>query len=158
MSSLNKVFLIGNLTRDPEWKDVGTGGVANFALAINKKWKDDRGALKEKVTFVEIKAWGSQGRVACDFLAKGSSVHIEGELDLESWEKDGEKRSIMKVVCQRLTLLGGRKESGQNGRAGGQNGHANGQGGHGYGTEARRGEVAAGHSDDDLPPDDDVPF
>jgi len=110
MASLNKVFLIGNLTRDPELRYTASGTVvADLGLAVNRRWTNGGGEVKEDVLFITVVAWGKQGEAAAQYLAKGSPVHVEGRLQARSWEsKDGEKRTIFEVVAERLQFLGRR--------------------------------------------------
>lgn len=106
MPSLNKVILIGNLTRDPELRSLQGGkSVCNFGIAINERWKDAQGNWKDKTTFVDVTAWGKTADVVGNYLEKGSLVAIDGRLDLEQWESDGQKRSKLKVVVDTLQML-----------------------------------------------------
>ena len=112
MANLNKVMLIGNLTRDVELKQLPSGNpVAQIGLAINRKWKDKAGEDQEEVTFVDCEAWGKTAEIMAKYLAKGKPVFIEGRLKLDSWEKDGEKRSKMKVVVESFQFLSSGKGS-----------------------------------------------
>jgi single-strand DNA-binding protein len=109
MANLNKVMLIGNLTRDVELKTLNTGtSIAQIGLAINRKWKDHAGADKEEVTFVDCEAWGKTAEIMAKYLTKGKPVYLEGRLKLDVWEKDGEKRSKLKVVVESFQFLGGK--------------------------------------------------
>jgi len=105
MSSLNKVILIGNLTRDPELRYTPSGtALCKFGLAVNRKSKE-----KEEVTFVDITAWGKTGETASQYLAKGRQVCIEGRLTYSQWEDDGgKKRSKLEVTAEYVTFLGGK--------------------------------------------------
>lgn len=114
MSSFNRVILLGNLTRDPELKYIPSGmAVAEVGLAINDRRKGRNDEWIEDVTFVDVTLWGRTAEVASEYLSKGSSVLIEGRLKLESWEKDGQKRSKLKVVGERMQLLGGKRNEEQ---------------------------------------------
>jgi len=96
---LNKVFLAGFLTRDVDLRYTSTGlAIASFGLAVNRKWKDKDGEQKEDVCFVDINAFGRTGEVMGEYLKKGSPVFIEGRLQFSQWEKDGQKRSALRVV------------------------------------------------------------
>jgi len=114
MANLNKVFLIGNLTRDPELRVTPKGtAVCSFGLAVNRVYRDEGGNTHEETTFVDIEAWGRQGETISKYLSKGRSVMIEGRLRFDSWEsKTGEKRSKLKVVTDNFQFLGGRGEGG----------------------------------------------
>lgn len=108
MAQLNKVLLIGNLTRDPEVRTTPKGmAVADLGLATNRTWRDESGKEKEEVCYVTVVVWGKQAETAGKYLKKGSPVFIEGRLQFESWEKNGEKRTTLKVVCERFQFLGG---------------------------------------------------
>lgn len=107
MAQLNKVMLIGNLTRDPEVRYTPKGAaVADLGLATNRKWRTETGEEKEEVCYVTVVVWGKQAEVAGKYLKKGRPVFIEGRLQFESWEKNGEKRSGLKVHCERMQFLG----------------------------------------------------
>ena len=114
MANLNKVMLIGNLTRDPELRHTPKGtAVAEIALAINRVWKDDQGQKQEDTTFVDVTLWGRQAEVAQQYLTKGNPVYIEGRLNLDTWDDKatGQKRSKLKVVGEVLQLLGSKPSS-----------------------------------------------
>ncbi len=109
MANLNRVFLMGNLTRDVEVRYLQSGtAVADVGLAVNDRRKNAQGEWVEETTFVDVTMWGRTAEVAGEYLGKGSPVFIEGRLKLESWETDGQKRSKMKVVCDRMQMIGGR--------------------------------------------------
>lgn len=107
MAYLNKVFLIGNLTRDPELRVTPKGtSICQFGLAVNRQFRDESGATRDETTFVDIEAWGKQGELVAKYLAKGSPCMVEGRLRLDSWEtKTGEKRSKLKVVLDNVQFL-----------------------------------------------------
>jgi single-strand DNA-binding protein len=112
MPNLNKVMLIGNLTRDPEIKYTPKGtAVAQIGLAVNRVWSNDAGEKQEETTFVDVELWGRQAEIAGEYLRKGRPVFIEGRLKLDSWDdkQTGAKRSKMKVVGEQLQLLGSRE-------------------------------------------------
>jgi single-strand DNA-binding protein len=115
MPNLNKLMLIGNLTRDPEVKYTPKGtAVAQIGLAVNRVWSNDAGEKQEETTFVDIELWGRQAEIAGEYLRKGRPVFIEGRLKLDSWDdkQTGQKRSKMKVVGEQLQLLGSREGAG----------------------------------------------
>lgn len=109
MASLNKVLLIGNLTKDPELRYTPNGtAVTNLRLAVNRKFKDRTGELKEDTCFVTVTAWDKQAEICNQYLQKGRSVFIEGILQSRSWEtNDGQKRSTIDVRAERIQFLGG---------------------------------------------------
>ena len=108
MASLNKVFLIGNLTRDPELRYTSSGvPVANLRLAVNRKYKDKSGELKEDTCFVTVTAWDKQAEICNQYLQKGRAVFVEGRLQSRSWETpDGQKRNTIDVRVERIQFLG----------------------------------------------------
>jgi single-strand DNA-binding protein len=109
MANLNKVLLMGNLTRDPEVRYTPKGtAIANLGLAINRVYTTDSGEKKEEVTFVDIEVWGRQAETAGQYLAKGRPVFVEGRLRLDSWDdkETGQKRNKLKVVGERIQFLG----------------------------------------------------
>lgn len=112
MAQLNRVFLIGNLTREPEVRFTPNGkAVADIGLATNRSWKTETGEEKEEVCYINAVVWGKQAEAAGKYLKKGKSVFIEGRLKFESWEKNGEKHSTLKVECERLQFLAQREAS-----------------------------------------------
>ena len=110
-ASLNKTFLIGNLTRDVDLKYTSSGKpVANFGLAVNRTYTNPDGEKVDDVCFVDIVAWDRLAEVCGEYLTKGRPVFIEGRLQMDSWEsEDGQKRSKLKVVAQNIQFLGGAK-------------------------------------------------
>lgn len=108
MASLNSVHLIGNLTAKPELRYTPKGtAVADFSLAINRRWKDDAGKEQEAVTFVDVTAWGRLGEIADKYLGKGKPVFIGGRLHLEEWDDKttGKRRTRLKVIAEELQLI-----------------------------------------------------
>jgi single-strand DNA-binding protein len=156
MASYNRVILVGNLTRDPELRYIPSGtAVSDIGLAVNDRIK--RGdQWVDEVTFVDITLWGRTAEIANEYLSKGSPVLIEGRLKLDRWEKDGQKHSKLKVVGDKLQMLGNRGEGGAGG-GGSPRGRSRGGGG---------GEDSGGSFDDSEqysnvgapPPSDDIPF
>ncbi len=108
MANLNKVFLIGNLTRDPELRYTPGGTpVANLGLAVNRKFKDSSGELKEEVCFLTVTVWDKQAEACCQYLHKGRPIFVEGVLQSRTWEtNDGQKRSAIDVRAERVQFLG----------------------------------------------------
>ena len=108
MMSLNRVLLIGNLTRDPELRYTPSGTpVANLRLAVNSSFKDQSGARKEETCFVTIVVWSRQAEICNQYLKKGRAVFVEGRLLYRSWEAEGKTRSTMEVRADRVQFLGG---------------------------------------------------
>ena len=125
MANLNKVMLIGNLTRDPELRVTPKGtAICTFSIAVNRKFKDDSGGEREEVTYVDIEAWGKSGENISKYCTKGRPLFVEGRLRLDQWEDKTtkEKRSRMKVVLENFQFLGssGRGEAGAPGGEGGE--------------------------------------
>jgi single-strand DNA-binding protein len=111
MASHNRVILLGNLTRDPELRYLQSGtAVADIGLAVNDRYKNSNGEWVEEATFVDVTLWARSAEVAGEYLTKGSPVFIEGRLKMDTWDdkQTGQKRSKLKVVCERLQLIGGR--------------------------------------------------
>jgi len=108
MANLNKTFLIGNLTRDPELRYTPAGvPVANLGLAVNRRFRDKTGELKEDVCFLTVTVWDKQAEACCQYLKKGSPIFVEGVLQSRSWEtSDGQKRSTIDVRAERVQFLG----------------------------------------------------
>ena len=107
MVSLNRVLLIGNLTKDPELRYTPSGTpVANLRLAVNTTFKDQSGARKEETCFVTIVVWSRQAELCHQYLKKGRAVFIEGRLLYRSWEAEGKTRSTMEVRADRVQFLG----------------------------------------------------
>jgi single-strand DNA-binding protein len=116
MASFNRVILIGNLTRDPELRYLQSGmAVVDLGLAVNDKRKNAAGEWVDETTFVDVTLWGRTAEVAGEYLTKGSPVFIEGRLKLDTWETDGQKRSKLKVVCEKMQLIGAKGQGGQGG-------------------------------------------
>ena len=110
MASFNRVILMGNLTRDPVLRQLAGGtAVADVGLAVNDRVKRNEEWVDEAI-FVDVTLWARTAEVANEFLTKGARVLIEGRLKYETWEKAGEKRSKLKVVCDRMQMLGPRKD------------------------------------------------
>ena len=106
---INKVMLAGNLTRDPQVKFLANNtAVCEFGLAINKRYKDKNGEQQEEVTFVDVSCFGRTAELVGQYLTKGRNCFIEGSLKLDQWEdKDGQRRSKIKVVAQNVNFIGG---------------------------------------------------
>ena len=110
MASLNKVFLIGNLTKDPEVRYTPSGSaVGDLRMAINRKFKTADGQAKEETCFVGVVVWGRQAETCGEYLRKGSPLMVEGRLQYQEWEKDGQKRNTLRVVAERVQFMGGSK-------------------------------------------------
>ncbi len=108
--NLNKVLLAGNLTRDPQVRIAGKSSVADFGLAINRRYKsgDEK---KEETTFVDVECWGTTAEMVGQYLTKGRGVYIEGRLKLDQWDdkESGQKRSKLKIVADTVQFIDGPK-------------------------------------------------
>jgi single-strand DNA-binding protein len=108
MASFNKVILAGNLTRDPELRYTPKGtAVAKLGLALNRKWRDESGQLKEEATFVDVEAFGKTAETIGQYLKKGNPLLVEGRLRLDTWDdkQTNQKRSRLLVVCESFQFL-----------------------------------------------------
>ena len=158
MPNLNKVMLIGNLTRDPELRYTPKGtAVADIALAINRVWNNDQGQKQEETTFVDITLWGRQAELAQQYLSKGRGVYIEGRLQMDTWDdkETGKKRSKLKVIGENLQFM----PDGKGNAGGGGGGQSAPQ------QSSRTPQQSAGPPQgasaapaDDFQEDDDIPF
>lgn len=147
-ASFNRVILVGNLTRDPELRYTPSGtAVSDIGLAVNDRRKNQAGEWVDETTFVDITLWGRTAEIASEYLTKGSSALIEGRLKLDTWETDGQKRSKLKVIGEKLQLLGGRDGKGG---GGGQSG--------GGGRRQSSSDDYEGSRSFPEPTEDDIPF
>lgn len=166
MASYNRVILVGNLTRDIELKYTPGGtAVTDIGMAVNDRRKSASGEWVDETTFVDVTLWGRTAEVASEYLGKGSPILIEGRLKLDTWETDGQKRSKLRVVCDRMQMLGGGPGGGGSGGGGGNRSHSSrdaqsdGYGGGGDGEhaadagqrEAQPTGGGAGYDDPDIP-------
>lgn len=107
MASLNKVLLIGNLTRDPELRYIPSGSaVATFTLAVNRFYTTQTGEKKEQTSFIRVVVWGRRAEVCGEYLSKGSPVFVEGRLQSRDWQaQDGQKRNTVEVIADNIQFL-----------------------------------------------------
>lgn len=157
MANLNKVILIGRLTRDPESRSTQGGStVVAFGLAVNRTYtRRDSGEKVEETCFVDVEAWGRTGETIARYMNKGRQILVEGRLKFDTWERDGQRRSKLSVVCETFQFIdsqgggsGGGSQSSDRGapvRAGGGGYQGGGGSGGGGGSEG-------------PPPEDDIPF
>ena len=111
MASVNKVILIGNLTKDPELRYTPSGtAIASFTVACNEKYKDKNGEWQEQAEFINVQVWNKTAENCEIYLHKGSQVYIEGKIKTEVWERDGVKHYTTKVVAAAVQFLGGKKD------------------------------------------------
>lgn len=150
MASYNRVVLLGNLTRDPELRYIPSGmAVSDIGLAVNDRVKRNDQWVEE-ATFVEVTLWGRTAEVANEYLSKGSSVLIEGRLKLDTWEKDGQKHSKLKVVGEKMQMVGSRGGSSGRPSSGGEP--------HQEQSHAPTPEYSSTPSGPSMPPNDEIPF
>jgi single-strand DNA-binding protein len=155
MANLNKVFLIGRLTRDPELRYTQSGtAVAEFGLAVNRNFTTSSGEKREETTFVDVIVWRRKAEVVCEYLGKGAPLFVEGRLELDTWEtSEGQKRSKLRVVADNFQFL----QAGPSGR---------GEGGGGgprkpappSGPPVEEGPREGREEEPPFPPEDDLPF
>src|ERR1700678_1732744 len=122
MANLNKVMLIGNLTRDPEIKYTPKGtAIADIGLAVNRNYTTESGEKREEVTFIDVTLWGRVAEIVGEYCKKGRPLFVEGRLQLDTWDdkQTGQKRSKLKVVGDNIQLLGSREGGGGGGQSGG---------------------------------------
>ena len=155
MANVNKVILIGNVTRDPEVKFTPKGSaVTDIGMAINRSYTLDNGEKREDVTFVEVTFWGRQAETIGEYVKKGRSIYVEGRLQLDTWDdkQSGQKRSKLRVVGENFQFLGNRP--GGTGGGGEEEG-----GGHQESRPQRTTRPApAQQPPKSSEPDDDIPF
>ena len=114
MPSANKVFLIGNLTRDPELKQISDkASVCSFGLAVNDRWTTESGEKRESVMFIDCQAWNRMGEVIHQYVRKGNPLYVEGKLKLDQWDKDGAKHSKHTITVEKMQLLGDNRNNEQ---------------------------------------------
>ena len=121
MPNLNKVMLMGNLTRDPEIKYTPKGtAIANFGLAVNRNYTTEGGEKREEVTFIDLEAFGRTAEVIGEYFKKGRPIFIEGRLKLDSWDdkQTGQKKSKLRVIVDSFEFLGSREGGGGGGEHG----------------------------------------
>lgn len=155
MANLNKVMLIGNLTRDPELRYTPKGtAVAELGLAINRVWNNEQGQRQEETTFVDVTLWSRQAELAQQYLTKGSPVYIEGRLSLDTWDDKttGQKRSKLKVIGENLQFLPTGNKAGGGGGGGQAPARAPQQ------SQARPPQGASAAPAEDYQEEDDIPF
>jgi len=155
MPNLNRVFLMGNLTRDVELKTIPSGQqVANLGLAINRRWRDQNGQDREEVTYVDCEAWGKTAETMAKYLAKGRPVFVEGRLKLDQWEKEGQKFSKLRIVVEEFQFIDGKPGGGGNSEGGGSSRPAT-RSAPAASSAPARSSAPAGM---DMPESDDIPF
>jgi single-strand DNA-binding protein len=137
-ASINRVVLVGNLTRDPELRHTPSGmSVCSLRVAVNSRRKDETGQWVEKPNYFSVTVWGNQGESCAQYLSKGRPVAIDGRLDWREYEKDGVKREAIEIVADSVQFLGGRQEA--------ENQYVP------AGAQAQADDFATSAADDDIP-------
>lgn len=150
MASFNRVILVGNLTRDPELRYIPSGTpVCEITIAINDRFKRNDQWVEE-TTFVDVTLWTRLAEITSEYLSKGSPILIEGRLKLDRWEKEGQKHSKLRVVAEKMQMLGSR-----DGSRGGGGGRSGGNSGGGESSQYDEPDYMPAGA---PPPNDDIPF
>ena len=160
MANLNKVLLMGNLTKDPELRYTPKGtAVGDLSMAVNRRVSDGNGNWSDETTFVDITVWGNTAENAQKYLSKGRGVFVEGRLQLDTWKdkQSGQKRSKLKIVAETLQFLPDGKVGGGGGRPSGGGGSSSSSQGSSAASSSPQGGSAADPSDYDGE-EDDIPF
>ena len=141
-ANINRVVLVGNLTRDPELRHTPSGTpVCSLRIAVNTRRKDESGQWTDKPNYFDITVWGQQGENCAQYLAKGRPVAVDGRLEWREWEaQDGSKRQAVEIVADSVQFLGGRMEGGE------------------AAAYVPAGAAATGDDFPSSPTDDDIPF
>ena len=161
MANLNKVLLIGRLTRDPELRYTSSGrAVSDLGIAVNREYTVNNERRKE-TAFVDVTAWGRTAEVICEYLKKGREIFIEGRLTLDTWEQEGQKRSKLKVVADSFQFVGG--GGGESREGGGDYGQSYGGGRGGGSRISQPSEYSSAPAREPEPeelgvPEEDIPF
>jgi len=157
-ASLNKVLLMGNLTRDPEVRYTPKGtAVGDLAIAVNDSYKAQDGTIKETVTYIDIEVWGRSAENCKQYLTKGRPIFVEGQLKLDQWEQDGQKKSKLRVRADRVQFLGG-GPGGPGRPSGGGEQRASSAAPSDSGRTTARPPSTVSEDRPPLPEDDDIPF
>ncbi len=155
MAHYNRVILVGRLTRDVELKCTGSGtSVTDLGLAVSDRRKTASGEWVDEPLFVDVTLWGRTAEVASEYLSKGAPILIEGRLKLDQWETDGQKRSKIRVVGERMQMLGTRGSNGGGASTPHSTPQQQTQGNYGSTTAANVPQPAP----PTAPPEDEIPF
>ena len=139
--NINRVIVVGNLTRDPELRHTPSGmAVCSLRIAVNSTRKDESGQWVDKPNYFDVTVWDKQGENCAQYLAKGRPVAIDGRLEWREWEQDGNKRQAVEIVADNVQFLGGRQD------------------GEGAPAYVPAGAASSGDDFPTSPADDDIPF
>jgi single-strand DNA-binding protein len=139
--NINRVIVVGNLTRDPELRHTPSGmAVCSLRIAVNTTRKDETGQWVDKPNYFDVTVWGQQGENCAQYLSKGRPVAIDGRLEWREWEQDGNKRQAVEIVADNVQFLGGRQDA------------------EGSPAYVPAGAASAGDDFPASPADDDIPF
>jgi single-strand DNA-binding protein len=146
-ANINRVVLVGNLTKDPELRHTGGGTpVCSLRIAVNGRRRDESGQWADKPNYFSVSVFGNQAESCAQYLAKGRPVAIDGRLDWREWEKDGVKREAVEIVADSVQFLGGR-DGGEGGGGGNQ-----------FVPAGASESMGSGGADFPAATDDDIPF
>ncbi len=150
-NDLNKVILIGRLTRDPEYKNINGNSLVNFSLANNRSYMV-QGNKKEETNYFECEAWGKLADIIRQYATKGKQVLVEGRLKLETWDSpEGKKMSKIRILTETLQLLGGNVGGGGASSSSSSNSYPSSEGNYPEGSSSFEPIEEAGTTDDDMP-------
>ena len=153
--SVNQVILLGNLTRDPELRQIPSGqSVCSFSLALNRAYKDANGEWQEATDFIDVVAWAQLGERVSQYLTKGRRCLVQGRLQSRSWEQDGQKRSKVEVLANDVTFLDGRGDDNGGASNGGASSSSNGS----SSSSKKKDDVVIEDIGDEPINLDDIPF
>lgn len=162
MASFNRVILVGNLTRDVELRYTPSNtAVTDVTVAVNDRRKSATGEWIDETTFVDVTFWGRTAEVVSEYLSKGSPLLVEGRLKLDTWESEGQKRSKLRVVGERMQMLSGRGGGGGAGGGGGNRSAPREFDESEYSQPVGASEAPAsrgGGAGGSAPPEDEIPF
>lgn len=158
--SVNQVILLGNLTRDPELRQIPSGqSVCSFSLALNRAYKDQNGEWQEATDFIDVVAWGPLGERVAQYLTKGRRCLVQGRLQSRSWEQDGQKRSKVEVLANDVTFLDGRgDDNGGSSNGGGSGASSNSSSSSSGSSSKKKDDVVIEDIGDEPINLDDIPF
>ena len=147
MANINRVVLVGNLTKDPELRPTSGSSLCKLRIAVNTRRKDETGQWVDKPNYFDVTVWGNQGESCAQYLAKGRPIGIDGRLDWREWEaQDGTKRQAVEIIAENVQFLGGRSD-GEGGGGGGRSQFVP----EGAGAAASSDADFGGSTDDDIP-------